>query len=57
MFTDENMQVNEEGEPYWVATVVTKKVGRFGGEAAIGAGLVNAGTGERPAYAVGAVPL
>ena len=32
MFTDVNFEVNEEGEPYWVATVVTKKVGLFGGE-------------------------
>ena len=46
MFSDVNFEVNEEGEPYWVATVVTKRVGLFGGEDAIGAVLVNAVTGE-----------
>ena len=32
MFSDVNFEVNEEGEPYWVATVITKKIGLFGGE-------------------------
>ena len=56
MFTDVNFEVNEEGEPYWVATVVTKKVGLFGGEDAIGAVLVNAVTGESTYYDVADVP-
>lgn len=56
MFTDVNFEVNEDGEPYWVATVVTKKVGLFGGEDAIGAVLVNAVTGESTYYDVADVP-
>ena len=56
MFTDVNFEVNEEGEPYWVATVVTKKVGLFGGEDAVGAVLVNAVTGESTYYDVADVP-
>ena len=56
MFTDVNFEVNEEGEPYWVATVVTRKVGLFGGEDAIGAVLVNAVTGESTYYDVADVP-
>ena len=56
MFTDVNFEVNEDGEPYWVATVVTRKVGLFGGEDAIGAVLVNAVTGESTYYDVADVP-
>ena len=56
MFTDVNFEVNEDGEPYWVATVVTKKVGLFGGEDAVGAVLVNAVTGESTYYDVADVP-
>lgn len=46
MFSDVNFEVNEEGEPYWVATVITKRIGLFGGEDVIGAVLLNAVTGE-----------
>ena len=56
MFTDVNFEVNEDGEPYWVATAVTKKVGLFGGEDAVGAVLVNAVTGESTYYDVADVP-
>ncbi len=37
MFSDVNFEINEDGDPYWVATVITKRVGLFGGEDAIGA--------------------
>ena len=56
IFSDVNFEVNEDGEPYWVATVVTKRVGLFGGEDAIGAVLVNAVTGESTYYDVSEVP-
>ena len=46
MFSDVNFEVNEEGEPYWVATVITKRIGLFGGEDVTGAVLLNAVTGE-----------
>lgn len=57
MFSDVNFEVNEEGEPYWVATVVTKRVGLFGGEDAIGAVLVNAVTGESEYLDIEEVPM
>ena len=57
MFSDVNFEVNEEGEPYWVATVVTKRVGLFGGEDAIGAVLVNAVTGESEHLDIEEVPM
>ena len=56
IFSDVNFEVNEDGEPYWVATVVTKRVGLFGGEDAVGAVLVNAVTGESTYYDVSEVP-
>ena len=37
MFSDVNFEVNEDGEPYWVASVITKKIGLFGGEDVTGA--------------------
>jgi len=46
MFADVNFEINEEGEPYWVASVITKRIGLFGGEDVIGAVLLNAVTGE-----------
>ena len=46
MFSDVNFEVNEDGEPYWVATVITKRIGLFGGEDVTGAVLLNAVTGE-----------
>ena len=57
MFSDVNFEVNEEGEPYWVATVVTKRVGLFGGEDAVGAVLVNAVTGESEYLDIEEVPM
>ena len=56
IFSDVNFEINEDGEPYWVATVVTKRVGLFGGEDAVGAVLVNAVTGESTYYDVSEVP-
>lgn len=56
IFSDVNFEVNEDGEPYWVATVITKKIGLFGGADVIGAVLVNAVTGESTYYDVGDVP-
>lgn len=56
IFSDVNFEINDNDEPYWVATVVTKKVGLFGGTDAIGAVLVNAVTGESVYYDVSDVP-
>ncbi len=56
MFSDVNFEINEDGDPYWVATVITKRVGLFGGEDAIGAVLVNAVTGESEYLDIADVP-
>ena len=56
MFTDTNFEIDEEGNPWWVATVVTKRIGLFGGEDACGAVLLNAVTGESSYYAAADVP-
>ncbi len=56
LFGDVNFEVNEEGHPYWVASVVTRTIGLFGGEDVIGAVLVDAVTGETTYYDVGDVP-
>ena len=56
LFGDVNFEVNEEGHPYWVASVVTRTIGLFGGEDVIGAVLVNAVTGETNYYDVADVP-
>ena len=56
LFGDVNFEVNEEGHPYWVASVVTKTIGLFGGEDVIGAVLTDAVTGESTYYDVADVP-
>ena len=56
MFSDVNFEIDEEGHPWWVATVVTKTIGLFGGEDVVGAVLVDAVTGESTYYDVGDVP-
>lgn len=56
LFGDVNFEVNEEGHPYWVASVVTRTIGLFGGEDVIGAVLVDAVTGESTYYDVADVP-
>lgn len=56
IFTDVNFEIDEDGNPWWVATVVTRKVGLFGGTDAVGAVLMDAQTGESTYYAVGDVP-
>lgn len=56
MFDDINFEVDEDGQPYWVASVYTKTIGLFGGSDVIGAVLVNAVTGESTYYDVADVP-
>lgn len=56
IFDDVNFEIDEDGTPYWVASVVTKKVGLFSGTDAIGAVLVNAQTGEHQYYDIADVP-
>jgi len=56
MFSDINFEVDEDGHPWWVASVITKTIGLFGGEDVVGAVLVDAVTGESTYYDVEDVP-
>ena len=56
MFDDVNFEINDEGTPYWIASVLTKRIGLFGGADIDGAVLVNAVTGESQYYDIGDVP-
>ena len=56
MFYAINFEVDEEGTPYWCASVVSKKIGLFGGTDITGAVLVNAMTGEHQYYDLADVP-
>ena len=56
MFSNINFEIDEDGTPYWIASVVTKTIGLFGGEDVVGAVLLNAVTGESQYYDVEDVP-
>lgn len=46
MFEAPNLEIDENGQPYWVVPVLDKTIGLFGGTDVIGAAVVNAVTGE-----------
>lgn len=50
MFHDVNFEIDEEGTPYFIASVTTKRIGLFGGDDIIGAVICNAITGECTFY-------
>ena len=56
MFNDVNFEIDEDGTPYWVASVVDKTIGLFNGADVKGAVLLNAVTGESKYYDVSKVP-
>ena len=56
IFGDVNFEIDEEGTPYWIASVVKKTIGLFGGEDIEGAVLMNAVTGESTYYDIADVP-
>ncbi len=56
MFSDINFEVDEDGTPYWVASVMKKTIGLFGGADITGAVLMNAITGECSYYDIEDVP-
>lgn len=56
LFGDVNFEVNEDGHPYWVASVVNKTIGLFAGEDVVGAVLTDAVTGESTYYEIADVP-
>lgn len=56
MFDDVNFEIDDEGTPFWIASVLTKRIGLFGGADIKGAVLVNAVTGESQYYDIEDVP-
>ena len=56
MFIDVNFEIDEEGTPYWIGSVTTRKIGLFGGRDVVGAVLLNAVTGESAYYDIADVP-
>lgn len=46
IFENVNFEIDEEGTPYWVASVVKKRIGLFNGDDVQGVVLLNAVTGE-----------
>ena len=56
MFDTPQFEINEQGEPYWIAPRVVKTIGLFGGTDIRGAVLCNAITGESTYYDIADVP-
>lgn len=56
MFHNINFEIDDNGTPYWVASVVKKRIGLFNGDDVQGIVLLNAVTGESTYYAVEDVP-
>lgn len=56
MFADVNLEIDEDGNPWWIASVLDKTIGLFGGDDCIGAVLLNAVTGESRYYSSSEVP-
>ena len=56
MFHNINFEIDENGTPYFIASVRTKKIGIFGGDDIIGAVICNAVTGECQYYGSDEIP-
>jgi len=56
IFDDVNFEIDESGNPWWVASVLTKRVGLFGGVDVRGAVLCDAITGDCTYYDMRSVP-
>jgi len=56
IFGNVTFEIDEEGTPYWIASVVEKTIGLFGGTDVKGAVLVNAITGDHVYHDVADVP-
>lgn len=56
IFGEVNFEIDEEGKPYWIASVEKKTIGLFDGTDIRGAVLVNAVTGETEYYDIESVP-
>lgn len=56
MFSSAHLEIDEEGQPWWVCPRETRTIGLFGGADIIGAVLLNASTGEHGYYGVDEIP-
>lgn len=56
MFEEPTFEIDEDGNPYWIAPVYQYKVGLFGGKDIVGAILVNAIDGTSQYYDIQDVP-
>lgn len=56
MFTDVDFEIDDNGVPYWIASVTDRTIGVFGGVDVVGAVLVNAINGESEYYSVKDMP-
>ncbi len=56
MFDECNFEIDEDGHPWWICSVIDHTVGLFGGEDVTGAVLVDAVTGESRYLDVAEVP-
>lgn len=56
IFDNIHFEIDEDGTPYWIATVVKKTIGLFGGTDVAGIVMVNAVTGEHGYYNLAEIP-
>lgn len=56
MFSSAHLEIDEEGQPWWVCPRETRTIGLFGGADIIGAVLLNACTGEHVYYDITDIP-
>ena len=56
IYAEQNIEVNEEGVPYWICPTYQYKIGLYGGRDINGAVLVNAVTGESVYYSIEKIP-
>lgn len=56
MFSSAHLEIDEDGQPWWVCPRETRTVGLFGGADIVGAVLLNACTGESAYYDTSDIP-
>ena len=56
MFSSAHLELDEDGQPWWVCPRESRTIGLFGGRDIIGAVLLNACTGEHAYYPVDEIP-
>ena len=56
MFSSAHLEIDDEGQPWWVCPRETRTIGLFGGADIIGAVLLNASTGEHAYYNTEEIP-